>query len=101
MNLIIISIDHYLQLLEDETDSEALRGSKARLRGLFRERTAYSLTSASGERRSDHRLRRSNTPTNCNGYVPSVLREIGIVSSCARPYRFFADHLSISDTLRI
>jgi hypothetical protein len=36
MNVIIISIDHYLQLLEADTDSESLRASKTRLREILK-----------------------------------------------------------------
>jgi hypothetical protein len=35
MNVIIISIDHYLQLLESDTDLKALRASKSRLREIL------------------------------------------------------------------
>ena len=35
MNVVMISIDHYLQLLEAETDTEALRASKTRLRQIL------------------------------------------------------------------
>lgn len=35
MNVIILSIDHDLQLLENETDPEALRGFKSRLREIL------------------------------------------------------------------
>ncbi|WP_263357716.1 hypothetical protein [Acidicapsa ligni] len=38
MNVIIIAIDHYLQLLEADEDSEALRASKTRLREILEER---------------------------------------------------------------
>jgi hypothetical protein len=36
MNVLIVSIDHYLQLLEADTDSETLRASKLDLRELLR-----------------------------------------------------------------
>jgi hypothetical protein len=40
MTVVIISIDHYLQLLEAATDSEALHASKAALRKLIQTRLA-------------------------------------------------------------
>jgi hypothetical protein len=40
MNVIFISIDHYLQLVEAETDSESLRTSKTRLREILKEQLA-------------------------------------------------------------
>lgn len=40
MNIFIVSIDHYLQLLEAETDSETLRASKLNLRKLLQLRIA-------------------------------------------------------------
>lgn len=40
MNVIIISIDHSLQLLEAETDSQTLRASKSRLRAILEEQFA-------------------------------------------------------------
>jgi hypothetical protein len=40
MNILIVSIDHYLQLLEAETDSETLRASKLNLRKLLQLRIA-------------------------------------------------------------
>ena len=40
MNVVMISIDHYLQLLEAETDTVALRASKTRLRQILEARLA-------------------------------------------------------------
>jgi hypothetical protein len=62
------------------------------------------VTHAAGDRRNDHRLRRSNAPTNCNRYVPSgtgrsksfcKMRPIGHQKLLGEPrvcpffYRFF------------
>ncbi|WP_433964600.1 hypothetical protein [Tunturiibacter gelidiferens] len=46
MTVCIISIDHYLQYVEAETDSEALRTSKARLRAILLQRFSEGALSA-------------------------------------------------------